>query len=213
MFILVVKPPPLSHSPTHNKRCIRYPIFQNHQFPFRSISALNSLTFSMSSVLRAKAKFMKKLSQVGHYFLQFIHPENLHLIFARRRQRVQRSVERRVASSGPRLPRPPSQNSTLLDSTFPSWRNFPWRTKQTQVEGRILVQLVGQVLLQLLVAQLLLLLLQHQRGRQGKGLRVGNLSWGGLRKFWITKMMTCFASKNELCHKREKLQIYSSYSC
>lgn len=29
----------------------------------RSISALNSLTFSMSSVLRAKAKFMKKLSQ------------------------------------------------------------------------------------------------------------------------------------------------------
>ena len=50
-------------------------------------------------------------------------------------------------------------------------------------------------------------------GRQGKGLRVGNLSWGGLRKFWITKMMTCFASKNELCHKREKLQIYSSYSC
>ena len=118
MFILVVKPPPLSHSPTHNKRCIRYPIFQNHQFPFRSISALNSLTFSMSSVLRAKAKFMKKLSQVGHYFLQFIHPENLHLIFARRRQRVQRSVERRVASSGPRLPRPPSQNSTLPDLTF-----------------------------------------------------------------------------------------------
>ena len=117
--------PPLSHSPTHNKRCIRYPIFQNHQFPFRSISALNSLTFSMSSVLRAKAKFMKKLSQVDHYFLQFIHPENLLLIFSRRRQRVQRSVERRVASSGPRLPRPPSQNSTLLDSTFLSWLNCP----------------------------------------------------------------------------------------
>ena len=94
----------------------------------------------------------------------------------------------------------PSQNSTLLDSTILSWLKFSSRTKQTQVEEKVLPLLVDLHLLHLEVGQVHLLPLQYLRGRQGKDFRIGSPSSGG------------YGDGDEE-HLDELHIIYSTYSC
>ena len=120
------------------------PIYQtvdkDSKFSSRSISALNSLTFSMSSVLRAKAKFMKKLSQVlekakkskywNRSFAKSLDFVAVTFVFSkilvhRKPQQVRRSVERRDDVNGRQSPGRPTQDSKLPDLTSPNWENLP----------------------------------------------------------------------------------------